>query len=103
MDYGLESKAIIILNDSNTFTVQTINVDVPSHSHVRIKMKYASYSVHDMIQNSYAKHAEYPYLAGYDGVGIVDEVGEGVEEVDKGDYVAIFMVPGNYALQKSNV
>lgn len=67
-------------------------------------MKYATFSPHDSLQHAYSSKAEYPYLAGYDGVGVVDEIGEGVEEFDKGDFVAVFPVPGNRNLSaKSNV
>ena len=56
------------------------------------------------MQHAHDSNAEYPYIGGYDGVGIVDEVGEGVEEFEKGDYVAIFLVPGNPSLTgKSNL
>lgn len=62
------------------------------------------FSKHDTLHHSYDKNAEYPFLAGYDGVGEVEEVGEGVEELEKGDFVAVFLVPGNPSLTgKSNL
>jgi S-(hydroxymethyl)glutathione dehydrogenase/alcohol dehydrogenase len=76
----------------------------PTDGEIRVRMKYATFSVHDSLQHAYSKHSEYPYLAGYDGVGVVDEVGEGVEEFEKGDTVAVFTVPGNHTIKdKSNV
>ena len=32
---------------------------------------------------------KYPYIAGNDGAGIVEEVGEGVSELNKGDKVCV--------------
>lgn len=99
MESGTESKAIVCESaDRNSFTVKTLHVKSPGQGEVRVKMAYATFSLHDTLQHGYSSHAEYPYLAGYDGVGTVEEVGEGVEEFDKGDHVAVFMVPGNRAL-----
>lgn len=105
MESGLESKAIIVeTSDRDKFTVKTLSVKAPGAGQVRVQMKYATFSVHDSLQHAYSSHAEYPYLAGYDGVGTVEEVGEEVEELEKGDHVAIFSVPGNCTLSgKTNV
>jgi len=105
MEAGFESKAIICeSSDQDSFTVKTLNVKRPNNGQVLVRMKYATFSVHDNLHNGYDKNAEYPHLAGYDGVGTVEEVGEGVEEFDKGDHVAVFMVPGNRNLSdKTNI
>ena len=105
MESGLESKAILVeTEDRSKFSVKTLSVKAPGVGQVRVHMKYATFSVHDSLQHSYSSHAEYPYLAGYDGVGTIEEVGEGVEEFDKGDHVAVFAVPGNWTLTgKSNI
>ncbi|CAI2373591.1 unnamed protein product [Moneuplotes crassus] len=105
METGLDSKAIICeTEDRDEFKVTTLNVKAPAPGFVRVQMKYASFSKHDGFHHSYDSNAEYPFLAGYDGVGIVDEVGEGVEEYKKGDSVAVFYVPGNPTLKgKTNL
>lgn len=105
MESGVDCKAIICETENrDEFTVKTLNVKPPATGFVRVQMKYATFSKHDKIHHSYDSNAEYPFLAGYDGVGIVDEVGEGVEEYKKGDSVAIFYVPGNPTLKgKSNI
>eukprot|EP00343_Euplotes_focardii_P008378 CAMPEP_0205822852 /NCGR_PEP_ID=MMETSP0206-20130828/14300_1 /ASSEMBLY_ACC=CAM_ASM_000279 /TAXON_ID=36767 /ORGANISM="Euplotes focardii, Strain TN1" /LENGTH=373 /DNA_ID=CAMNT_0053119477 /DNA_START=1 /DNA_END=1125 /DNA_ORIENTATION=+ len=105
MESGLDSKAIICETaDKNEFTVKTIQVKAPAAGFVRVQMKYATFSKHDGMQHAHDSNAEYPYLAGYDGVGIVEQVGEGIEEFEIGDYVSIFLVPGNPSLTgKSNL
>jgi Zn-dependent alcohol dehydrogenase len=105
MESGHESKAIICESeDHDSFTVKTLTVGSPSHGQVLVRMKYATFSVHDKLQHGFDPSAEYPYLAGYDGVGTVEEVGEGVEEFEKGDHVAVFIVPGNRVISdKTNV
>lgn len=105
MESGVTSKAIICeTEDRDEFTIKTLNVKPPAAGFVRVQMKYASFSKHDTLHHSYDSNAQYPFLAGYDGVGVVDEVGDGVEEYKKGDPVAIFFVPGNPTLKgKSNL
>lgn len=99
MESGTESKAIICESeDRNKFTVKNLTVKQPGQGQVRVQMKYATFSKHDTIHHAASKDAQYPFLAGYDGVGTIDEVGEGVEEFNKGDHVAVFMVPGNRTL-----
>lgn len=105
MESGTESKAIICESDDhNSFTVKTIHVKGPEEGQVKVAMKYATFSRHDLMQHAHCSHAQYPYLAGYDGVGTVEEIGAGVEEFEVGDHVAVFTVPGNYALScKTNI
>jgi aryl-alcohol dehydrogenase len=105
MESGNESYAIICESENrDEFTLKTFNVKEPGIGQVRVQMKYASFSKSDSLQHAYDSDAEYPYLAGYDGVGTVESIGESVEEFEKGDHVAVFHVPGNVTLTgKTNI
>lgn len=104
MESGTQSKAIICESENrDEFTVKTLDVKAPGKDLVRVQMKYATFSPHDSHQHAYDSSAEYPYLAGYDGVGTVESVGEGVENVQVGDHVAVFMVPGTPLEGKTNI
>jgi len=56
-------------------------------------MLYASYSPADTLQESKTNGVKYPFVCGYDGVGVVESTGEDVTDLTEGDYVAVFLVP----------
>lgn len=70
-------------------------------------MLYASYSPFDTLHESQINGVKYPFLCGYDGVGVVESTGEDVTDLTVGDFVAVFMVPQRDATEtlteKSNI
>ena len=90
----VESKAIIVTGQNHQdFSVETIKVSAPSSGECRVKMTYASYSPYDTIHESKINGVTYPFLCGYDGVGVVESTGEDVTDLTVGDFVAVFLVP----------
>lgn len=73
MESGNECYAIVCESDDrDEFSLRTLTVKEPGAGQVRVQMKYATFSKHDSLQHAYDKDAEYPYLAGYDGVGTIE-------------------------------
>eukprot|EP00757_Euglenozoa_sp_SAG-D1_P022970 gene22970-1391_t len=59
----------------------------PVQGEVRIRMACASLSSHDVARAQYTTGVEFPAILGVDGSGIVDAVGNGVENVHVGQRV----------------
>jgi len=56
-------------------------------------MLYASFSPYDTLHESKVNGVSYPFICGYDGVGIIESIGEDVTDLTVGDAVAVFLVP----------
>src|SRR5262249_27362875 len=73
---------------------------MPKKGEVRIKVEAAGVSWGDVNQRSglfYAGAPKMPYTPGYDVVGIVDAVGDGVDAIRVGSRVVAFTLFGGYA------
>jgi NADPH2:quinone reductase len=72
---------------------------LPAPGEVRIRVEAAGVSFGDLLQRTglfYAGPPPMPYTPGYDVVGVVDEVGEGVDTIRPGARVAAFTLFGGY-------
>lgn len=67
----------------------------PSRGEVRLNMRAASLNYRDylMVKGAYNPKQPLPLVPCSDGVGVVDEVGEGVEHLQPGDRVATLFAP----------
>lgn len=71
-------------------------VEEPLHrlqpDEVRVRMQSAGVALADIMrrEGKYPGSPQTPFTPGYDAVGIVDELGEDVVNVQKGDKVAVF-------------
>ena len=74
-------------------------VPEPGPGEARIKLAAAGVNYIDTYQRSGAYPVETPFTLGSEGAGEVEAVGEGVEDVSPGDYVAFAGVSGAYAEQ----
>ena len=107
MEGGISSKAILVTGeDHHDFTLANINVSDPGEGEIRVKMIYASFSPNDSLHESKLNGVQYPFISGYDGVGKIESVGEGVTDFTEGDHVALFLVPQRFKehnYEKTNV
>lgn len=64
----------------------------PGPGQVRVKMTRAAIHNHDLwtIRGSYGQRPQLPAVAGTEGAGVVDAIGEGVTQLKVGDRVAAF-------------
>src|SRR5918994_345772 len=69
----------------------------PGEGEARVKLAAAGVNFIDIYQRTGLYPRETPFTLGLEGAGEVEAVGEGVEKVSEGDYVAFAGVPGAYA------
>jgi NADPH2:quinone reductase len=78
-------------------TLEEIPVPEPKAGEARVKIEAIGMNYIDVYQRTGLYPLQTPFTLGMEGAGIVDEVGEGVKEVKKGDRVAYAMILGSYA------
>ena len=78
---------------------EDVEVPEPGPGEARIKLAAAGVNYIDTYQRSGAYAVETPFTLGSEGAGEVEAVGEGVEDVSVGDYVAFAGVSGAYTEQ----
>jgi NADPH:quinone reductase len=69
----------------------------PGPGEARVRLAAAGVNFIDIYQRKGRYPKELPFTLGLEGAGEVEAVGEGVEELSAGDYVAFASVPGAYA------
>jgi NADPH2:quinone reductase len=69
----------------------------PGPGEARVRLAASGVNFIDVYQRTGLYPRDLPFTLGLEGAGEVDAVGEGVEEVSVGDYVAFAGVPGAYA------
>ena len=76
---------------------EDVEVAEPGEGEARVKLAASGVNFIDIYQRTGLYPRETPFTLGLEGAGEVEAVGEGVEEITKGDYVAFAGVPGAYA------
>ena len=78
-------------------TLEEIPVPEPKAGEARVKIEAIGVNYIDVYQRTGLYPLQTPFTLGMEGAGVVDKVGEDVEEVKKGDRVAYAMILGSYA------
>ncbi|CAA9469067.1 MAG: Quinone oxidoreductase [uncultured Rubrobacteraceae bacterium] len=76
---------------------EDVPVPEPGPGEARIKLSASGVNFIDVYQRTGLYPGELPRTLGNEGAGEVEAVGEGVEELSEGDFVAFAGVPGAYA------
>jgi NADPH2:quinone reductase len=76
---------------------EDVPVPEPGPGEARVRLAAAGVNFIDVYQRTGRYPMETPFTPGLEGAGEVDAVGEGVEELGVGDYVAFASAPGAYA------
>src|ERR687889_450841 len=76
---------------------EDVEVTEPGEGEARVKLAASGVNFIDIYQRTGLYPRETPFTLGLEGAGEIEAVGEGVEEISKGDYVAFAGVPGAYA------
>ena len=76
---------------------EDVSVPEPSRGEARVRLAASGVNFIDVYQRTGVYPMDLPFIAGQEGAGEVEAVGEGVEDVAPGDYVAFAGVPGAYA------
>ena len=76
---------------------EDVEVSEPGAGEARVRLAASGVNFIDTYQRSGLYPRETPFTLGLEGAGEVEAVGDGVEAVSPGDYVAFASVPGAYA------
>src|ERR687889_1361813 len=76
---------------------EDVEVTEPGEGEARVKLAASGVNFIDIYQRTGLYPRETPFTLGLEGAGEIEAVGEGVEEISQGDYVAFAGVPGAYA------
>jgi NADPH:quinone reductase len=76
---------------------EDVSVPEPGSSEARVRLAASGVNFIDTYQRSGIYPVDLPLTLGMEGAGEVEAVGEGVDEISPGDYVAFAGVPGAYA------
>ncbi|RZH68371.1 quinone oxidoreductase family protein [Natrinema altunense] len=85
--------------DSDELSVVDVPTPDPDAGEVRIDIEAAGINFADIMQRRghYPDGPEAPYVPGMEAAGVVDAVGDGVEELSEGDRVVGMLDTGGYA------
>ena len=76
---------------------EDVPVPEPGPGQARVRLAASGVNYIDVYQRTGVYPMDLPFIGGQEGAGEVEAVGEGVEEISPGDYVAFAGVPGAYA------
>ena len=84
----MQVKAAVFYEPNVPFKIETLELEPPRSGEVLVKVAAAGVCHSDWhLMTGATRHAP-PVVPGHDGAGIVEMVGEGVEQVKPGDRVA---------------
>ncbi|MDX6380013.1 MAG: NADPH:quinone reductase [Rubrobacteraceae bacterium] len=94
-----EMKAIRVheYGGPEVLSYEEVPVPEPGSGEARVRLSASGVNFIDVYQRTGTYPMELPFTLGLEGAGEVEAVGEGVEEISPGDYVAFTMVQGAYA------
>ena len=76
---------------------EDVEVPEPGPGQARVRLAASGVNFIDVYQRTGVYPGDLPRTLGLEGAGEVDAVGDGVEDLSVGDYVAFAMAPGSYA------
>jgi NDMA-dependent alcohol dehydrogenase len=89
----MQMQAALLAEPNSKFFIDTVELDPPKKGEVLIKMVAAGICHSDWhVASGTTQHAM-PVIAGHEGSGIVEAIGEGVNRVKVGDHVTLSWTP----------
>jgi NADPH:quinone reductase len=76
---------------------EEVETSEPGPGQARVKLAASGVNFIDVYQRTGLYHGDLPRPLGLEGAGEVDAVGDGVDDISPGDYVAFASTPGSYA------
>jgi len=86
-------KAAIMYSINQPLKVEEVEIEDPGPGQVLVKVKGAGVCHSDLSVLKGYIPTPVPVVLGHEGAGVVEEVGEGVTRVKKGDHVILFSIP----------
>ena len=78
-----------VMREKGKFNFETVELDEPKANEVLVRMVACGICHTDIAVIEQFLPIEYPYVAGHEGVGIVEKIGAGVTEINVGDRVTM--------------
>ena len=83
----------VVANKLDDFGIAEVTLDPPKAGEVLVKMKATGVCHSDLSVANGTIPSPFPVVLGHEGAGVVEQVGEGVTNVEPGDHVAISFIP----------
>jgi S-(hydroxymethyl)glutathione dehydrogenase/alcohol dehydrogenase len=83
----MKTQAAVIWNAGDPWKIEEIELDPPKHNEVLVRMVASGMCHSDEHVRTGDLPAVYPLIGGHEGAGIVEAVGEGVDDLAPGDHV----------------
>ncbi|MGN0064561.1 MAG: S-(hydroxymethyl)mycothiol dehydrogenase [Nocardioides sp.] len=82
-------KAVVALAKGAPVTIETINVPDPGPGEAVVKVQACGVCHTDLHYREGGINDEFPFLLGHEAAGVVESVGEGVRDLEPGDFVVL--------------
>ena len=86
---GQQVRGIVSRAKGEPVTIETIDIPDPGPGEAVVAVKACGVCHTDLHYREGAINDEFPFLLGHEAAGIVESVGDGVEDVAPGDYVIL--------------
>ena len=82
-------RAVVARAKGEPVTIETIEVPAPGPGEVLVAVQACGVCHTDLHYREGAINDDFPFLLGHEAAGVVEEVGDGVTEVEAGDFVVL--------------
>jgi S-(hydroxymethyl)mycothiol dehydrogenase len=86
---GQQVRGVVSRAKGEPVTIETIEVPDPGPGEAVVAVKACGVCHTDLHYREGAINDEFPFLLGHEAAGVVESVGEGVEDLEPGDYVIL--------------
>ncbi len=86
-------KAAVCRGLNEPLSIEEVDLEAPKAGEVKIKMGASGVCHSDLSVQNGTLFGSYPIVLGHEGAGVIEEVGEGVDNLAVGDHVVISWVP----------
>ena len=83
----------VVIPEQDVINIAEVEIDPPATAEVKVKMVACGVCHSDLSLINGHMPAPFPLIVGHEGAGVVEEVGEGVDNVKPGDHVVLAFVP----------
>jgi aryl-alcohol dehydrogenase len=86
----MKTKAAVLRSGGGEFTIEELELDAPRHDEVLVRMVATGMCHTDLLSRELpAEFFAGPQVYGHEGAGVVEAVGDGVDDLDVGDHVVL--------------
>jgi len=89
----IQTRAAVLWDVKEPFKIEEVQLQGPSTGEVLVKMGAAGLCHSDLHIQSGDIPVGFPFLAGHEGAGVIEEVGAGVDHLAPGDHVVFSFIP----------